>query len=243
MDKTKIRWTDRTWNPVTGCTKISPGCGRCYAHRIAEQRRGTAAFPVGFDIQLRRHKVRDPLRWRKPSLVFVNSMSDLFHREIPDEYLVEIWQTMVAADQHQYQVLTKRPHRMAHKIATLGLLLRPHIWLGVSAENQRFADNRIPALLSIGSPVPWVSAEPLLGPLDLRKYLADLKWVVAGGESGPGRQPMDLDWPRSLRDQCGTAGVAYFYKQGNSFQSDRDYILDGETHEEMPLAAAGYDRG
>ena len=186
MKNSKIEWTDATWNPVTGCSQVSPGCDNCYALQIAERKRGTRAFPVGFDVQLRPHKLLDPLRWKKPARIFVNSMSDLFHRDIPKDHLVQIWDTMVMADWHIYQILTKRPHRAAHLIGELELPLPEHIWIGTSVENQVFADNRIPALLSIEAPVRWLSCEPLLGPLSLAPWLAHggIQWVIDGGESG-----------------------------------------------------------
>ena len=234
---TKIRWTTHTWNPVTGCTQVSSGCDNCYALTLAERYRGTPAFPVGFDIQLREHKIAQPLGWKQPARVFVNSMSDLFHKDIPDDYLRRVWDTMLTADQHTYQILTKRAHRMAHKIETLQLPLPPHIWLGVSAENQRMADSRIPALVGIPAIVRFVSAEPLLDAIDLTKYLSDIQWVIVGGESGANRRPMDYDWARQIRDDCAASGVAYFYKQGNAFRSDQDKILDGKTHDEYPITA------
>ncbi len=238
-DKSKIEWTDATWNPVTGCTKVSPGCDNCYAERIAEQRRGTKAFPIGFDLQLRPHKLREPSKWKEPRRVFVNSMSDLFHRGVPDAYLRQVWETMIEVDHHIYEVLTKRPHRMAHKVRELGLETAPHIWLGTSIESQRWADNRLPALVSIGCPgdagVRFVSAEPLLGPLDLTPWLDSLVWVIPGGESGPGRRPMEYDWARGLRDQCQDAGTAFFYKQGNAYRSGSDRYLDGRIWDELPV--------
>ncbi len=170
-EKTKIRWTDKTWNPATGCTKVSPGCANCYAEAIAEKNRGGAAFPDGFAVTLRPHRVSQPLKWTEPSRVFVNSMSDLFHRDIPDDYLVKVWEVMLKAPQHQYQILTKRPHRAKALIERLGLELAPHIWLGVSVENQTFADNRIPALIQIPAKIRWISAEPLLGPVDLTEWI------------------------------------------------------------------------
>ena len=234
MRTTKIRWTTHTWNPVTGCTQVSPGCDSCYALRIAEQKRGTAAFPNGFDLQLRPHKLRDPLKWKTPARIFVNSMSDLFHKDIPDDYLRQVWETMVEADHHQFQVLTKRAHRMAHKIRALDLPLPSHIWLGVSTENQAMADSRIPALLDIPVPIRFVSVEPLLDSVDLSPWIDELQWVIVGGESGPGRRPMDYDWARVIRDQCKAASVSFFYKQGNAHLSDRDKVLDGETYDEYP---------
>ena len=234
MKNSHIDWTDHTWNPVTGCTQVSPGCDNCYALAIAEPRRGLPSFPQGFDVTLRPHKLRDPLKWKAPGMIFVNSMSDLFHKDIPPEYVGQIWQTMMAATHHVFQVLTKRPHRAAQLIDRMGLPLPPHIWLGVSAENQQLADNRITALLQIPSAVPWVSAEPLLGPLDLTPFLDRLKWVVDGGESGNGRRPADPDWFRSLRDQCQEYGVSFFHKQGNHRYPGRDRELDGRTWDEYP---------
>ena len=233
MENSKISWTDNSWNPVTGCTQVSPGCDNCYAKRIAEQKRGPA-FPKGFDITLRPHKLRDPLKWKEPKLIFVNSMSDLFHRDIPQDYLSQVWATMCQADWHTYQVLTKRAHRMAHLIKTLNLPTPPHIWLGVSAENQQMADSRIPPLLTIPAPVRFISAEPLLGPIDLTPYLSGLAWVIDGGESGSGRRPAEMDWFRSLRDQCDKSGVAYYHKQGNAHMSGRDVELDGVIRHAYP---------
>ena len=236
MKNSGISWTTHTWNPVTGCSEVSPGCDHCYAKGIAEKMRGKA-FPNGFDVTLRPHKIRDPLKWKTPAKIFVNSMSDLFHRDIPDDYLCQIWDTMLAADWHVYQVLTKRPHRMVNKIEILDLPTPAHIWLGVSAENQEMADSRIPALLSIGSPMPWVSAEPLLGPVDFRPYLgnAGLKWIVSGGESGPGHRPASTDWFRDIRDACAAVeGVEFYHKQGSAFRAGQDRVLDGRTHDDYP---------
>ena len=234
-----IAWTTHTWNPVTGCTQVSPGCDHCYALAIAERFRGGKAWPNGFDVTLRPHRLDEPLRWRDPAYVFVNSMSDLFHKNIPDDYLRQVWDVMLRADQHTYQVLTKRAHRMVHKIQTLSLPVPAHIWLGVSAEDQRMADSRIMCLLGVPASVHWVSVEPLLGPVDLRHYLEGLDWVVAGGESGPGRRPMDYAWARSLRDQCRDFGVPFFYKQGNALRPGQDDELDGRIHQELPGRQGG----
>ena len=231
----KIGWTNHTWNPVSGCTKVSPGCDNCYAEAL------TKRWGRSFDLALKPHKLREPVKWEEPAFVFVNSMSDLFHRDIPDEYLRQIWDVMLEANQHIYQVLTKRTHRMAYKIAQLGLPTPEHIWLGTSVENQKFADNRIPALLSIDAPVRWLSCEPLLGPLDLWPYLewrqadgASIDWVVTGGESGPGRRPAHPDYFRNIRDQCYSAGVSFYHKQGNAYRSGDDRLLDGRTWDEYP---------
>lgn len=193
-DHTDIEWTDRTWNPVTGCTKVSAGCDHCYAETIAERFRGGPAFPNGFDIQLREHKLTEPLRWRKPSKVFVNSMSDLFHDTVPDEYIARVWAVMALAPRHTFQVLTKRHGRMRsllndhefgnwmdHEIAELGGGVSAfnyrwplsNVWLGVSTENQRWADIRIPALLDTPAAVRWISAEPLLGPINLGDFVSE----------------------------------------------------------------------
>ena len=233
----KIAWTDHTWNPVTGCSKVSPGCDHCYAERLAERFRGQKGWPVGFDVQLRPNKLSQPMSWKEPSMIFVNSMSDLFHRDIPDDYLRRIWDVMLKADHHTYQALTKRPHRMAQKIADLDLELRSHIWLGTSAENQLFYDSRVEALLSTPADVKFISAEPLLGPIDLKLDRYPVSWVIVGGESGPGRRPLDKDWVRDIRDQCAAAGVPWFYKQGNASAPGQDNLLDGIKHEEYPAAA------
>ena len=229
-----ISWTTHTWNPVTGCTQVSSGCDNCYALRIAERFRGGKAWPNGFDVTLRPHRLDEPLRWREPARIFVNSMSDLFHRDIPDDYLRQVWEVMLRADHHTYQVLTKRAHRMLRKIRSLELPTPEHIWLGVSTENQLMADNRIPPLLELPNVVRWVSCEPLLGPVDLGRYLNGLDWAVVGGESGSGRRPMEYQWARDLRDQCEAAGVAFFYKQGNAHRPGEDVQLDGRVYQQMP---------
>ena len=204
--------------------------------KLAERKRGTPSFPVGFDIQLRPHKIRDPIKWKEPARIFVNSMSDLFHKDIPEDYLRQIWDTMLEADHHIFQCLTKRSGRMMRSIAALRLACKPHIWLGTSVENQDY-EWRIDQLLSIprvDNDVRWISAEPLLGPLDIKKFLPDLTWLVAGGESGTGYRPMDLNWARSLRDQCLEANVPFYYKQNSNFRPGQDRVLDGRTWDEYP---------
>lgn len=231
---TSIEWTDRTWNPVTGCTKVSPGCDRCYADAIAHRFAGTTSFPNGFAVTLHPERLDAPLRWRRPSRVFVNSMSDLFHAEIPDEFVAKVFAVMAAASAHTFQVLTKRPGRMRSLLqsdafreevqtqvvrhrgaATIPVRWPLHnVWLGVSAEDQRWADVRIPVLLTTPAAVRFVSAEPLLGSLHLHEaWAAGLDWVIVGGESGPGARRMDLGWAAGLVGQCHELGVAPFVKQ------------------------------
>ena len=234
MKNSSIGWTEHTWNPVTGCTQISPGCDNCYALSIAERFRGGAAYPNGFDVTLKRNKLNEPYKWKSDSMVFVNSMSDLFHKDIPKPYLEEIWQVMTSTN-HTYQILTKRPHVAKQRISELNLPLQNNIWLGVSVENQTFADNRIPTLLDICPKVAFISAEPLLDEVDLSSYLSYLDWVIVGGESGNKRRTMNYDWARKIRDDCNEYGVSFFYKQGNHRKSGMDNILDGVKYEEYPF--------
>ena len=234
MKNSNIGWTTHSWNPVIGCSKVSPGCDNCYAEALAERFRGTPGYPNGFDVTLKPHQLVRPLNWPEPAHIFVNSLSDVFHREIPDEYLVEIWRVMVAAGWHTFQVLTKRPHRMAAAIARLGLSLDPHIWLGVSVESQRVVDSRLPALVAVNTPSRFVSAEPLLSRISLKPWIPDLGWVIAGGESGAQRRPFKRDWARLLRDECADAGIPFFYKQGSAFRPGQDRDLDGRTWDRVP---------
>lgn len=242
MGKTNIGWTTDVWNPFSGCIKVSPGCDHCYAETLAEKYRGTKAFPNGFDLTLRPHKLGDPLKWKQPRRIFVNSMSDLFLGTVPVDYLAQVWNTMLEADWHCYQILTKRPIHAMNLIEELGLELPPHIWLGVSVENQEWADIRIPQLLDIPAKVRFLSCEPLLGPLDLSRWFRVqypdgtplIHWIITGGESGPGRRPAVPDWFRTIRDLCVAAGVPYFHKQGNAFSPGQDRLLDGRTWDEYP---------
>ncbi|MGW5003194.1 phage Gp37/Gp68 family protein [Streptomyces hydrogenans] len=248
-DTTTIEWTDTTWNPVSGCTKISAGCDHCYAETIAERFRGTAAFPRGFDVQLRPDKVNAPLTWRKPRRVFVNSMSDLFHADVDQSWITDIFAVIAAARRHTFQLLTKRHARMRHLLndptfvdhvrsrahgkglpADAWQWPLPNLWLGVSVENQQWADIRIPALLDTPAAIRWISAEPLLGPVDLTQFVGQehgLDWVVAGGESGTGARPAHPDWFRSLRDQCATANVPFFFKQYGAWHPTGWLVIGG----------------
>ena len=235
-ERTAIEWTDTTWNPWTGCAKVSPGCDHCYAETAAERWRGQKAFPEGFDLTVRRHKLYDPLHWQRARRIFTHSMSDPFLPAVPQYDFLAFWTTMVIAGQHVYQVLTKRPGRARWAIEHYKLPLPPHIWLGVSVENQEMADLRIPVLQDIPTSQRFLSCEPLLGPVDLNPYLetGDIRWVIDGGESGPGRRGGNPDWFRRIRDACRTYGVPYFHKQGFAFRPGRDRVLDGTTWDQVP---------
>lgn len=205
-----IEWTEATWNPVTGCTQVSPGCGHCYAKTFAERFRGVPGHPyeLGFDLQLRPERLGQPLEWKKPKLIFVNSMSDLFHEDVPLDYIQQVFSTMEEASQHTFQVLTKRSQRLRE----LAPRLRwpENVWMGVSVEYQRWT-NRVDDLRETPAQVKFLSCEPLLGRLDLD--LTGIDWVIVGGESGHGARPMRADWARAIREQCQAAGVPFFFKQ------------------------------
>lgn len=236
-DRSGIEWTEATWNPVTGCTKVSPGCARCYAERIAERFRGTPTFPNGFDVTLRYDRLTLPLRWRRPRRIFVNSMSDLFNEAVPLEFVQAVFETMRLAHQHQFQVLTKRSARLRELAPQLHW--PGNVWMGVSVENQRWT-SRIDDLRTVPAAVRFLSVEPLLGPVDLD--LGGIDWVIVGGESGPGARPMRADWARSVRDQCQAASVPFFFKQWGAYDqfgvrrskklNGRD--LDGYEWNSMP---------
>ena len=243
-DATAIEWTDATWNPVTGCTKISAGCDHCYAERFAERFRGTPGqpFEMGFDLTLRPDRLEQPLRWRRPRMIFVNSMSDLFHADIPEEFLVEVFRVMLDVDRHVYQVLTKRPSRVIrfwrrHSRALFaGGAFPKHIWIGTSVEDQQ-VHYRVNQLRMVPAHLRFLSCEPLLGPLSLN--LDGIHWVIVGGESGPKYRPLDLVWARSIRDQCAAAGVPHFFKQvGGRTPKAGGRELDGRTYDEYPEPSA-----
>ncbi|KAB2371121.1 DUF5131 family protein [Actinomadura montaniterrae] len=301
-DRSAIEWTDATWNPVTGCTKVSPGCDHCYAETFAERWRGVPGhhFERGFDPLIRPARLLQPLKWRGPRRVFVNSMSDLFHAEVPGAFIARVFAVMLAAQQHTFQLLTKRHARMRDllsrpafrdlvfelAVTDYGLAPArderrwwplPNVWLGVSAEKQKWAGIRLPALLDTPAAVRFVSAEPLLGPIDLLPWLKrpqvpacdrcdpggpldwqsphlwgrcrcdchparpGIDWVISGGESGPGARPAHPDWFRTLRDQCGAAGVAYFHKQHGAYtwqpsgpQRAPDLFVCAQTGQTVP---------
>jgi protein gp37 len=230
-----IEWTDATWNPVTGCTQISPGCDRCYALRIAERFRGVAGHPYqqGFDMRLWPQRLELPLTWKQPRRIFVNSMSDLFHEAISDDYIRAIFEVMVRADWHFFQILTKRPKRMAQMATSLPW--PRHIWAGTSVELDRYTWRSNQYLRQVPSAIRFVSAEPLLGPLPSLE-LDHLQWVITGGESGPSYRPCDPAWVRDLRERCVAEGVAFFHKQwGGRTPKAGGRILDGRTWDEMPV--------
>jgi len=233
-----IEWTDATWNPVRGCTKISPGCTRCYAETFAERFRGVPGHPYeqGFDLRLVPEKLAEPLRWPKPRTIFVNSMSDLFHEDVPDDYVQTVVRVMRLANWHTYQVLTKRSERLRHMLRTT---LREaadeaHIWWGVSVENRRHGLPRIDHLREAPARVRFLSVEPLLedlGPLDL----TGIHWVIVGGESGAGARPMEPGWVLAIRAQCAAVGVPFFFKQwGGVRKGKAGRQLDGRTYDEVP---------
>jgi len=237
-DGTKIEWTDATWNPVRGCTRITPGCTHCYASTFAERFRGVKGHPYeqGFDLRLVPEKLRDPFLWPSRRRVFVNSISDLFHKDVPDEYVVRVARVMALADWHTYQVLTKRSERMAEMLRTTLRFAAelPHVWWGVSVENRKHGLPRIDHLRSAPAAVRFLSVEPLLEDLG-QVNLKDIHWMIVGGESGHGARPMHAEWVRSLRDQCRTANVAFFFKQWGGVQKSKTgRELDRRTHDEQP---------
>jgi protein gp37 len=236
--ESSIEWTDATWNPIRGCTKVSPGCKNCYAERFAERFRGVTGHPYeqGFDLRLIPEKLGEPLRWRRPNMVFVNSMSDLFHERVPDEYIEAVGRVMVAANWHTFQVLTKRSARLCTLLRTkLGFAANlSHIWWGVSVENRKHGIPRIDDLRSAPAAVRFLSIEPLLEDLGTLN-LKEIDWVIVGGESGPGARPIMKQWVISLRDQCRSAGVPFFFKQwGGVRKKATGRRLEGKTYDEFP---------
>jgi protein gp37 len=232
-DKSAIEWTDATWNPVTGCSKISPGCKHCYAERMAKrlQAMGQPNYARGFQVTLHEQALGLPLNWKKPRMVFVNSMSDLFHEEVPVEFILKVFAVMREAPRHQYQLLTKRSERLLRLDDQLQW--QPQIWMGVSVENVNYI-YRIDQLRRTRARTKFLSLEPLLGPLpDLD--LTAIDWVIVGGESGPRARPMQSRWVTDIRDQCRRAQVPFFFKQWGGVQRSRaGRELDGRTWDEMP---------
>jgi protein gp37 len=235
--KSNIEWTEMTWNPVTGCTKVSPGCKHCYAETMAKRlvAMGSPRYHNGFAVTLQEDLVDLPKRWRAPRKIFVNSMSDLFHKDVPLEYLRRIFRVMSECPQHQFQILTKRAERLAQVAPDLHWA--PNIWIGVSVETQKYAF-RSNLLRTVPARVRFLSVEPMLGPID-HLPLAEIHWVVVGGESGRGARPMKRDWVVSVFRQCRRAGVPFFFKQWGGVQKHRTgRFIFGRTYDEMPTLRA-----
>lgn len=231
--KSSIEWTEMTWNPVTGCTKISQGCKHCYAERMARrlEAMGAARYRNGFEVTLHPDALDIPRRWRQPRVVFVNSMSDLFHEDVPVTFVQRVFKIMQDCSHHTFQVLTKRGHRL--RALAPDLPWPSNVWMGVSVEDKRVL-HRIADLKCTGAAVKFLSLEPLIGPLE-NLPLTNIDWVIVGGESGPRARPMREDWVESIRKQCHNAGVAFFFKQWGGIRKDlTGRELNGRTYDEMP---------
>jgi protein gp37 len=240
-EKSTIEWTDTTWNPVTGCTKISAGCDNCYAARFSERFRGVRGHPFenGFDLTVRPERLSQPLGWKKPRMIFVNSMSDLFHKAVPKAHIARVFDTMEQADWHIYQVLTKRSSFL-QKFTNERYNARrapAHIWFGVSVENEQ-ATSRIAHLQKANAGIRFLSVEPLIGPVG-KLDLTGIDWVIVGGESGPGARPLQTQWATDIRNQCLDAKVAFFFKQwGGRSPKSGGRLLDGKEWNEFPMKLA-----
>ena len=237
-DNSKIEWTDATWNPVRGCVKISPGCTHCYAATFAERFRGVPGHPYeqGFDFRIVPEKLAEPLKWTKPKMIFVNSMSDLFMDQVPDEYVVAVTKVMHLANWHTFQVLTKRSERLRDMLAgpLAFAAADKHIWWGVSAENRKYGLPRIEHLRAAPAAMRFLSIEPLLEDVG-EINLTGIHWVIVGGESGPGARPMDKAWVVSMRNQCRSAKVPFFFKQwGGVRKSETGRLINGKTYDQFP---------
>jgi protein gp37 len=227
--RTSIEWTDKTWNPTTGCAKVSPGCKNCYAEALTKRFKNH--FGNGFAFTMHPERLEQPRHWRSPSRIFVNSMSDLFHEEMPLHYLQQIFETMAACPQHIFQILTKRHERMLELASELAW--PKNVWMGVSVESQNYV-HRIKYLRRVPAHIRFLSCEPLLGPLKLE--LEGIHWVISGGESGPRRRRIDPEWVISIRDQCSSARVAFFHKQwGGLTPKAGGRELEGRTWDELPI--------
>lgn len=249
---TSIEWTDATWNPTTGCRKVSPGCDHCYAATLAKRLKamGNPRYQndgpdgPGFGLTLHEDKIGEPLSWRSPRRVFVNSMSDLFHSEVPGEFIAAVFRTMASARQHQFQVLTKRPKRMQRVVSKLprNLQALPNVWLGVSIESDDYVW-RANHLRLTPAAIRFLSLEPLLGPLPSLE-LTDIDWVIVGGESGPDHRPIDPEWVRDLRDRCQPRGISFFFKQwGGRTPKAGGRDLDSRVWNQLPLVQSKPRRG
>lgn len=235
-NRSSIEWTESTWNPITGCSKISPGCKHCYAERMAKrlQAMGNPSYANGFDVTLHHRLLDRPLQWKKPQKIFVNSMSDLFHEDVPFDFIQEIFAVMRQASWHQFQILTKRSDRLRELDSQIDW--SDHVWMGVSVENQDYTF-RIDHLRETGAKVKFLSLEPLLGPLPALN-LSGIDWVIVGGESGPGARPIAEDWVIEIRDQCLAADVPFFFKQwGGVRKKQTGRVLQGQIWDQMPVPA------
>ena len=238
--KSKIEWTESTWNPVTGCTKVSPGCANCYAERMARrlQAMGQRNYTHGFDVATHDHMLSRPQEWNKSRMVFVNSMSDLFHEDVPLSFIRRVFKVMKRADQHTFQVLTKRSERLLELSDALDWA--PNVWMGVSVENADYLD-RMDHLREVPAAVRFVSFEPLLGSVSAMD-LSGIQWAIVGGESGPNARPMEREWVIPIREQCSRAGVPFFSKQwGGKNKKKAGRELDGRTHDEMPVEESRFE--
>ena len=235
--KSGIEWTEATWNPVTGCDKVSPGCKHCYAERMALRLQAMEQpnYANGFELTLHERMLEVPLRWKKPQTIFVNSMSDLFHEDVPFDFIERVFDVMRRAAWHRFQVLTKRSRRLAE--LTAHIAWPDNVWMGVSVERADYV-YRIDHLRRTGAKVRFLSLEPLLGPLD-GLNLEGIDWVIVGGESGPGARPLCEEWVTGIRDQCAAAGVPFFFKQWGGVNKKRSgRVLEGRTWDELPVLAA-----
>jgi protein gp37 len=254
-DKSKIEWTDATWNPVTGCTKVSPGCAHCYAETFAKRFRGVPAHPYeqGFDLKLWHNRLDLPLAWKERKMIFVNSMSDLFHEDVPDDFIAKVFDVMSRAKHHIFQILTKRSERMLawtirhfRSDDSMGddkIVWPPHIWLGVSIENQSYT-RRIKHLQRTPALTKFLSIEPMLGHISLdSSFLETIQWIIVGGESGPRARPMEPEWVYEIRNQCKKYQVPFFFKQWGTYDPTgkrvgkklAGRILEGKTWDEVPI--------
>jgi protein gp37 len=236
VQQSAIEWTEATWNPVTGCDRVSPGCAHCYAKTFAERWQGIPGhhYEQGFALRLWPERLEQPLHWRRPRMIFVNSMSDLFHEDIPADYIARVFEVMTAASQHTFQILTKRAERLAELSGELDW--PANVWMGVSIENRRFV-HRADRLREVPAAVRFISAEPLLGALE-GLNLDRIDWLIAGGESGHRHRPVRIEWVRDLRDRCNAEQVAFFFKQvGGRTPKAGGRELDGRTWDELPRTA------
>jgi len=232
-EHSSIEWTESTWNPLTGCTKISPGCKNCYAERMSKRLKamGQPNYSNGFKLTVHQHIIEKPLEWKKPQTIFVNSMSDLFHKDVPLEFIQKVFSAMREAHWHQFQVLTKRADRLEELNGKFEW--SDNVWMGVSVENGDYK-NRISLLQKTDAKVKFLSLEPLLGPIS-KLNLDGINWVIVGGESGPGARPIDQSWVTEIRDQCLKAKVPFFFKQWGGFQKKKaGRLLEGRTWDQMP---------